>query len=324
MGNCYCLRGEVLQNKNPKSDIDVEGCLKEIIPDKSESKQPSKKIHTSEQYRKINLKENEIDKEKEKEKEKIKIKEKEKILIIDNTKKNKNTENKQLKKVDSIIEEEKKKPFNEEREKEREKIAKIEISNTLEIKELLKNKKIDLKREDRDKNSIKIVLVGDKFVGKSSIIFQFISNKFDNFYITTIFKENFCRKLKIGENEYNICLSSLSGDPLYKDDYNDIYEFADIFLLVFDVTNHESFNRLEDILRKDIKKYVGLIEDKQPNFFLVGNKCELKDKKVNDNEINEFCEKYNLEYFEVSAKNNRNIIKTFTRISEICDRIINN
>ena len=242
--------------------------------------------------------------------EKNKVSERE--IILDNVS-IKNIENKQGKKIfDSIIEEEKKKFDNDEKGK------------SLEIIEQIKEKHIDLKREERDKSNIRIVLVGDKYVGKSSIIFQFVSNKFDNFYITTIFKEEFRRKLKIGENEYNICLSSLSGDPLYREDYNDIYEFGDIFLLVFDMTSLESFLRLEDILGKEIKKYIGLINENQPNLFLVGNKCDLKDKKVNDTLITDFCKKFNLEYLEVSAKNNRNIIKTFTRIAEIYDEIINN
>lgn len=311
MGNCICKNQH---NKSPNSDIDVEGIIfKENIP---LSKQLSikekvneiekKNVITNDQYKKSleNLKEkietiaNNSNSISNLEK-KPEIPQNEKEIILDNLSLN-IIQNMGKKKFETII---------------------IK-TKTQEINEIINNKKIDLKSTSRDQKNLKILLVGDKFVGKSSIIFQFISNKFDNFYITTIFKEDFCRKLKIGENEYNICLSSLSGDPLYKEDYNDIYEFADIFLLVFDVTNHESFNRLEDILRKDIRKYVGLIEEKQPNFFLVGNKCELKDKKVTDLEINEFCKKYNLEYFEVSAKNNRNIIKTFTRISEICDKII--
>jgi Ras-related protein Rab-7A/Rab family protein len=322
MGNCNCFR-ETHLNVSPKSDINVEEDLKDDYPFSTKEPVKLEKIQINNHFQ---YKENTR-------KESKKIAENEKEIILDNLSVN-NIQNNQVRKIFETIVEDEEKKSNKGKEKEKEKKKekekeKIIKSKTLEIKEMINSKEINLKRNEKDKNFLKILLVGDKFVGKSSIIFQFISNKFDHFYITTIFKEDFSKKIKIGESQYEVCLSCLPEDSIYlEDSYNknnsNIYDIFDYFLLVFDLTNLESFHKLKDILYKDIKDYIGLISKSQYNMCLIGNKCDLKDKKVNDNEINEFCRKYNLDYYEVSAKHNRNIIKCFSRITEIYDEIINN
>ena len=51
---------------------------------------------------------------------------------------------------------------------------------------------------------------------------------------------------------------------------------------------------------------------------LVGNKCDLKDRKVNESEARLMASQYELEYFEVSAKENINVSDAFSFLIDLC------
>ena len=55
---------------------------------------------------------------------------------------------------------------------------------------------------------------------------------------------------------------------------------------------------------------------------LIGNKVDLKNRKVSQEEVTFFCKKYFLDHFEVSAKNNLDIGKIFSKVSEIFDEMV--
>ena len=69
--------------------------------------------------------------------------------------------------------------------------------------------------------------------------------------------------------------------------------------MVYDVTDHNSFNHVKDWL-EEINKYT----DNKPIKLIVGNKCDLNsDKKISDFEMNSLRQKTGLDIIEVSAKN---------------------
>lgn len=187
------------------------------------------------------------------------------------------------------------------------------------LTDLIKLKNIS--RISKDKKTINVVLLGDRCVGKTSIIFQYTSNKFDQYYITTIFKEDFRKPISVGNRNYSLYFTVTSGDPQYQGDYTNIYKSCDFFILVFDVSQPQSFEKIKEILNKEILQYVSLYKEDYANVLVVANKCDLKNRKVSSEEINEFCNKYCLDYHEVSAKNNLNIGRIFSKIAEVYDEI---
>ena len=128
--------------------------------------------------------------------------------------------------------------------------------------------------------------------------------------------------ITIGSNTYTLYMTVTSGDRQYQGNYSEIYKITDFFLVVFDLGNKDSFLKAEEILRNDIIKYVGLVKDDFPNIILVGNKCDIKNRKVSEKEISEFCQKFKFEYIEVSAKSNHNIINLFSRVAEVYDEVV--
>jgi len=92
------------------------------------------------------------------------------------------------------------------------------------------------------------------------------------------------------------------------------YRGAHGILLVYDITDKESFgNRVEEWLR-EIKNYT---PDKTPIVF-VGNKADLKDKRtVDESAARAFAEKHGLKYMETSAKENINVNEAFMSLAEL-------
>ena len=321
MGNCNCLKSAPHESMF-KSDVNVEGNI--INHDKTnyvyDNDSPGSDKKNSERGV-SNPTQNDIKKP---------IKKESSINIMTNNKSKQNDE-KEVNKKESIIENNitdcsnilKKENSKEENletfDKKESKRATV-ISKKLT--ELIKLKNIS--KINKDKKSINVVLLGDKCVGKTSIIFQYTLNKFDQYYITTIFKEDFRKPISVGNRNYSLYFTVTSGDPQYQGDYSNIYKSCDFFILVFDVSIPQSFEKIKEILNKEILQYVSLFKEDYANVLVVANKCDLKNRKVSLEEINEFCNKYCLDYHEVSAKNNLNIGKIFSKIAEVYDEVISN
>ena len=156
---------------------------------------------------------------------------------------------------------------------------------------------------------LKIILLGDTSVGKTSLLLKFTDNTFSEISIATIgveFKEK-----TISYNNRNIILQiwDTSGQERYRSIAQNFYRGADGILFVFDVTNKNSFDNLKYWLNEpqiDAKK------------ILIGNKIDLSDKRViNKEKMEELAKKYEMKSFETSAKTGENVDKIFTEITEL-------
>jgi len=90
------------------------------------------------------------------------------------------------------------------------------------------------------------------------------------------------------------------------------YRGADGVILVYDVTNLDSFKHVEDWLEQ-VNKYAS--EDTAK--LIVGNKADLvQDKKVQSEDALAFGEKFSIDVIETSAKTADNVDKAFNRLGE--------
>lgn len=320
MGNCNCLKsaphdsmfksdvqveGNFIKNENTKNPCDINDSH---VSDKKNS-QRGVSNPTQNNIKKQIKKENSIKNNnvinKTKQNEEVEVTKKESIIDNSNTNYTSNVKKESLK--DDNLEN-----YDKKESKKDTKISK-------KLSELIKLKNIP--KISKDKKTINVVLLGDRCVGKTSIIFQYTSNKFDQYYITTIFKEDFRKPISVGNRNYSLYFTVTSGDPQYQGDYSNIYKSCDFFILVLDVSLPQSFEKIKEILNNEILQYVSLYKEDYANVLVVANKCDLKNRKVSQEEITEFCNKYCLDYHEVSAKNNLNIGRIFSKIAEVYDEI---
>ena len=88
--------------------------------------------------------------------------------------------------------------------------------------------------------------------------------------------------------------------------------------MVFDVTDQESFNNVKQWLQ-EIDRYACENVDK----LLVGNKCDLTDKKVVEyTSAKAYADQLGISFLETSAKNSTNVEQAFmTMAAEIKNRV---
>ena len=150
-------------------------------------------------------------------------------------------------------------------------------------------------------------------MGKSSIIKEFIEDKFDNANPSTISTECIykCVEIPSMNTSVNFKIWDTSGQEQYHSMSSLYYRDAVSAIIVFDMTNKESF--------LNTKRWISEIKEKGPKnllIILVGNKADLiKDHKVDLNMADSFAKKHDLKFKIVSAKENINITELFTDIA---------
>ena len=157
---------------------------------------------------------------------------------------------------------------------------------------------------------VKIIIVGDTNVGKTSILKKFIHNRFEFQFDTTIGVDFEQEMMSINDKNFNIHIWDTAGSERYKSITKSYYNNAHGVIIVFDITNYDSFNNVIDWFN-DINKLC----IKNIPIILVGNKSDLEEKRrVSHKEIVELTTKLNINYIEVSAKRGKNIEKIFKNL----------
>ncbi|CAD8165217.1 unnamed protein product [Paramecium octaurelia] len=157
---------------------------------------------------------------------------------------------------------------------------------------------------------IKVVLLGVSGVGKSSLLYRFVENDFQEkgqptlgaaFQSKTILIDGKALKFQIwdtaGQEKYKAIL------PLY-------YRDAKVALLVYDVNDLQSF--------EGVKEWFQQLQDQGPIDqirVIIGNKCDLE-QNVSDNMAEELARQYNANFFKTSCKENLGVQETFIQIGE--------
>ena len=166
--------------------------------------------------------------------------------------------------------------------------------------------------ENINRTVIKIALLGDSRVGKSTIVNKFINLDFKDDLLSTIGSDRFETKftLKNGE-KIKLIIWDTAGQERFRSIALKALKAVQGVILVFDLTNRETF--------ENITKWIETANEnlKTPNLVLFGNKADL-DKtmwKVTKEEAEDFAQKLNMKYFETSAKTRQGLEDGFSSIT---------
>lgn len=164
------------------------------------------------------------------------------------------------------------------------------------------------KNNEDTSEEVKIITLGDGQVGKSSLILRFIDNKFSQVYLSTIgfdFKTKKNVVLPSGDKA-NIKIYDTAGQERFKSIASNFIKKANGILLIYDVTNEESFASVSKWM-SDIKEAHG---DKVP-IVLIGNKTDLPERKVTKEMGEERAQAFGINFYETSCKTGDNVEDAF-------------
>lgn len=166
---------------------------------------------------------------------------------------------------------------------------------------------------DKKVYMFKVILLGNIAVGKTCILNRFCSNSFSSDYKCTVGVEFKVKSLSVDDSTIaDLKIWDTCGDEKYRTLTKQYYREANGVILVFDLTQRETFVKLEYWL-EDIR--INAPED--IIIVLVGNKSDLADtRKVTYKEASEFAQKKKIEYIEVSARMGNNVSLIFDIISK--------
>jgi small GTP-binding protein len=155
--------------------------------------------------------------------------------------------------------------------------------------------------------NIKIIVVGETEVGKTCIINQYINQNFDFNHLPTIAMDKSKKEIEIEKTNLNLEIWDTAGQEQYRATNKIFMKGAKIALLVYDITNEESFEQInywhETV--KDMNK-------ENIIFCLVGNKNDLYEKRViSEEKGKKFAQEKKMLFFESSAMDYESIETIF-------------
>ena len=162
----------------------------------------------------------------------------------------------------------------------------------------------DYEQEDY---KIKIIVVGDSGVGKTNLINRFATDKFDTNSKATIGVEFVYKTLKINKEVIKVEVWDTAGQERYRAITSSYYKGAKGAIIVYDITNEDSFNNVESWMNEVTKK-----GKTDMQFLLVGNKKDLvNDRKVTEQKGIDKAKELNMNLFEASALEKTNVNEAF-------------
>jgi len=164
----------------------------------------------------------------------------------------------------------------------------------------------------------KLLLIGDSGVGKSCLLLRFADDTYTESYISTIGVDFKIRTIQLEGKTIKLQIWDTAGQERFRTITSSYYRGAHGIIVVYDVTEMESFNNVKQWLH-EIDRYA----TEGVNKLLVGNKSDLVSKKqVDAAQAKELADSLQIPFLETSAKSYTIVEQAFmTMDSEIKKRM---
>merc|ERR1712166_23496 len=158
----------------------------------------------------------------------------------------------------------------------------------------------------------RLLLIGDSGVGKSCLLLRFADDTWTETYICTIGVDFKIRTIEVNGKIVKLQIWDTAGQERFRNITASYYRGAHGIMLVYDVTDEDSFNGLERWLA-EVDKHCGT----DVNKVIVGNKSDLQERKVVDfAAAKEFADGHGIPCMETSAKGSHNVEAVFMALTE--------
>jgi small GTP-binding protein len=156
---------------------------------------------------------------------------------------------------------------------------------------------------------LQIITLGDHMVGKTSILRRFNDGTFSFSTYTTIGIDFVAKDVKIGSDKIPVKIWDTAGQDRFHTITHSFYKQCQGVLLVFDVGSRKSFD--------SVSKWMNNIQnhsDKGIIKYLIGNKIDTEKREVSGEDAENVAKEYGMNYFETSARLNKNITEVITSL----------
>lgn len=161
---------------------------------------------------------------------------------------------------------------------------------------------------------IKMLVIGDSGVGKTSLLVRFDEDKFSPNFITTIGIDYRTRMVDMENKKVKLQIWDTGGQERFKTITMTYFRGAHGIILVYDVTDPISFENIRNWMA-NLQENASSDVDR----ILIGNKCDMADKRVVSTQRGQdLANEFGIPFFETSAKSSINVEECFMSLAHDC------
>ncbi|KRX10339.1 P-loop containing nucleoside triphosphate hydrolase [Pseudocohnilembus persalinus] len=158
---------------------------------------------------------------------------------------------------------------------------------------------------------LRLLIVGNSSVGKTCLLRRFSEGQFNQNFIPTVGIDFAVKNLKIDNKIVKVQIFDTAGQERFKSIISSYFRNADGILVVYDVTDKQSFEDLQDYWIRDIR----INCQENVKLILLGNKSDLEDQRqVSKEQGIKLAEQMQIVSMETSAKTEQGVREAFEAI----------
>jgi len=161
---------------------------------------------------------------------------------------------------------------------------------------------------------LKVCLLGNGNVGKTSLVYRYIENRFSRDFKSTLgvnlLKKNIVLDEEFAGKSASIQIWDLGGQQAYRKLRKLYLEGSQGALIVFDVTDQQSFDDLEEWIQSLVE-----IRGNDVPMIIIGNKIDLVESRVVAEDVaREYAKRYNAKIIFTSAATGEKVEDSFKEL----------
>ncbi|KRF83791.1 ras-related protein Rab7 [Drosophila virilis] len=169
---------------------------------------------------------------------------------------------------------------------------------------------------DHSKPLLKILVLGDCGVGKTSLMNRYVNKHFTNMYKASIGTDFFSKEVVVNNRMITMHFWDTAGQERFQTLGVAFYRGTDCCVLVYDVTSPKSFKNL-NLWRDEFLIQTSPRDPDSFPFVVLGNKADLDEQNVPTRVALHWCKMNNMPFYEISAKNGSNVEQAFEEIAKM-------
>jgi len=170
----------------------------------------------------------------------------------------------------------------------------------------------------RRKVLLKVIILGDSGVGKTSLMNQYVNKKFSNAYKATIGADFLTKEVMVDDRLVTMQIWDTAGQERFQSLGVAFYRGSDCCVLVYDVNVAQTFEHLDSWREEFLVQAAPRDPEKFP-FVVLGNKIDMDHSRVvSQKRAQTWCaSKGNIPYFETSAKEAIHVDQAFQTVAKL-------
>ena len=169
---------------------------------------------------------------------------------------------------------------------------------------------------------LKLILLGDPGVGKTSLISQYVRSVFQHSYKLTIGLDISSKEVILEDDRRALLsINDIGGQERFASIRQMFFRGAHLAMFVYDLTRPESLQNIKNVWYDELSKFKDPKQSihEPPVSILVGNKADLEDLiMIEEEEADKVAKEIGVEqHIITSAKSNQNVNEAFTMLANV-------